>query len=313
MSFAQMEGRCYCCGKGGHKSPQCRHKDRPKDEWVINKAQQAEQSHAQAASSTSTESEESSQSGNSDSDDPSVGWAGTHVDLQFYQASTLRNWILLDNQSSATIFCNKDYVTNIRKTKATLELHTNGGVLMTNHKCDIPGFGEAWFNPDAITNIFSLAEMADKYTITYDSKNDDAFVVQMPKKPVRFERHGNKLYFHKPSGTDAKAPDHIEAQFINTLEENKAFYTRKSEKSARLVPLTRYAISARYAGDSSDEFDKRQSYNFRGYQIGRKDFRSGHWYNQRQNYSPQTNSDCRRLDRNSARAHSSSEKGDASH
>jgi len=25
ISFVQLEGKCYCCGKGGHKSPQCRH------------------------------------------------------------------------------------------------------------------------------------------------------------------------------------------------------------------------------------------------------------------------------------------------
>jgi hypothetical protein len=23
LSFAQLEGKCYCCGKTGHKSPQC--------------------------------------------------------------------------------------------------------------------------------------------------------------------------------------------------------------------------------------------------------------------------------------------------
>jgi hypothetical protein len=37
LSFAQLEGKCYCCGKGGHKSPQCRHKNKPKNEWAINK------------------------------------------------------------------------------------------------------------------------------------------------------------------------------------------------------------------------------------------------------------------------------------
>jgi hypothetical protein len=39
LSFAQMEGKCYCCGKPGHKSPACRHKGKPKDEWAINKAE----------------------------------------------------------------------------------------------------------------------------------------------------------------------------------------------------------------------------------------------------------------------------------
>lgn len=38
LSFAQMEGKCYCCGKAGNKSPKCRFKDKPKDEWAINKA-----------------------------------------------------------------------------------------------------------------------------------------------------------------------------------------------------------------------------------------------------------------------------------
>jgi hypothetical protein len=28
LSFANMEGRCYCCGKTGHKSPTCRMKDK---------------------------------------------------------------------------------------------------------------------------------------------------------------------------------------------------------------------------------------------------------------------------------------------
>jgi hypothetical protein len=32
LSFAQMEGKCYCCGKPGYKSPTCCHKSKPKDE-----------------------------------------------------------------------------------------------------------------------------------------------------------------------------------------------------------------------------------------------------------------------------------------
>jgi hypothetical protein len=40
LSFAQMEGRCYCYGKPGHKSPQCRFKNKPREEWAIHKAQQ---------------------------------------------------------------------------------------------------------------------------------------------------------------------------------------------------------------------------------------------------------------------------------
>jgi hypothetical protein len=47
MTFATIEGKCYCCGKGGHESPACCMKDKiPKEEWAINKAKVSEQSHA---------------------------------------------------------------------------------------------------------------------------------------------------------------------------------------------------------------------------------------------------------------------------
>ena len=36
-----MEGKCYCCSKEGHRSPQCQDKDKPKAEWAINKANRA--------------------------------------------------------------------------------------------------------------------------------------------------------------------------------------------------------------------------------------------------------------------------------
>ena len=37
--FAQMEGRCYCCGKANHRSDKCRQRDKiPRAEWAVNKA-----------------------------------------------------------------------------------------------------------------------------------------------------------------------------------------------------------------------------------------------------------------------------------
>jgi hypothetical protein len=67
-------------GKGGHKSPACRMKDKiPKDEWAINKANSAEQLHVNAEQppnattpSTTTSSTETR------------GWSGAQIQYQFY-------------------------------------------------------------------------------------------------------------------------------------------------------------------------------------------------------------------------------------
>ena len=85
-------------------------------------------------------------------------------DLQFYQKETLKHWILLDNQSSTNVFCNKDYVSNIVNAKHVLELATNGGTCMANKQCDVPGFRNldvAWFAEQSITNIVGFASAKD--------------------------------------------------------------------------------------------------------------------------------------------------------
>jgi hypothetical protein len=73
----------------------------------------------------------------------------------------MNEWILLDNKSTVTIFCNPYMVKDYQKTNnGSLDLVTNTGVLRTTQKATIPGLGKAWFNPHAIENIFSYTEMA---------------------------------------------------------------------------------------------------------------------------------------------------------
>eukprot|EP00957_Ditylum_brightwellii_P109993 8390379-Ditylum_brightwellii.AAC.1 len=56
LSFAQMEGQCYCCGKKGHRLPQCFKKSTIlQDEWAINKAQFAQQQENATASASLAE------------------------------------------------------------------------------------------------------------------------------------------------------------------------------------------------------------------------------------------------------------------
>jgi hypothetical protein len=115
-----------------------------------------------------------------------AAWTGIHMEYGLYQTETVRSWVLLDNQSSAIVCSNKDMVSNIRipENGESWELHTYGGIMITTLKCNVPDFGEAWFNPEANTNIFSYAEMAKKYRIASDSKHDYAFTVRLPNKKV---------------------------------------------------------------------------------------------------------------------------------
>jgi len=63
-------------------------------------------------------------------------------------------------------------VRNIQDTNEVLDLHTNGGMICLTKKCEVPLYGQAWFNPKSITNIIIMSEMVDKYHVTFDSRND---------------------------------------------------------------------------------------------------------------------------------------------
>jgi hypothetical protein len=231
LSFVQMEGKCYCCGKPGHKSPQCRFKDKPKSEWAINKTQQ---SHLQANKKGPRRTDQKTNNNESTNvENPmnhqSTGWTGVHY--QFHQADDMTKWILLDNESTTTIFCNPDMVYDIKNTEGeSLDLVTNAGVLRTTQKAMVAGWGEVWYNPQAITNIFSYAEMAKHHRITYDSNKEDAIIVHLPDKQVKFTKTTQGLYVFKPKITPK---NHQGMQLINTVEENKVFYTHRQFERAK--------------------------------------------------------------------------------
>ena len=121
------------------------------------------------------------------------------------------------------------------------------------HKATVPGYGLVWFDTRAMTNIFSFANMAAKYRITTDTAVENCFVVHHPKGPIKFTKGpNNKLYYREPSyrtgtvfssvglqecgdrRTSADAfsspitladPYYPQVSFVETVEENKKFYT----------------------------------------------------------------------------------------
>jgi hypothetical protein len=227
LSFAQMEkGRCYCCGRKGHKSPECRsQKIIPREEWAINKVSQQ---HAQTKNVDDKDASESTAS-EEEEEETETGWAG--LQCSFAQTANMKELILLDSDSTDTVFCNRKYVKKIRDSGEPLSINTNGGVMKSTQKCDIQHIDNVWFNEDSMTNIIALKDMTKKFRVTMDSEEEKALLVHMPNKIVKFKEFSNGLYAMDPNDDNSfiKKP----YQFLNSVKENMKFLSSRQQQRAR--------------------------------------------------------------------------------
>jgi hypothetical protein len=119
-----MEGRCYCCGKEGHKSPSCWDKDKPKDESAIHKLNNKDKSFLNSeesddnqednvsaitnptvATKRSAKSMKTTKSNKSDGcstgktkTNDSFGWNNANVESCFVQQDMMNDIILLNKK-----------------------------------------------------------------------------------------------------------------------------------------------------------------------------------------------------------------------
>ena len=63
--------------------------------------------------------------------------------------------------------------------------------------------------------------MAKRHHITYDSNKEDAFTVYLPTQKIKFSKTKQGLYAFKPTITKVIK----ETALVNTIEENKLFFT----------------------------------------------------------------------------------------
>ena len=78
ISFAQMKGLCYCCGKQGHLATDCRYRNKPKSEWYINQDRNKDEQANVQDEREHLEDQDNKKS---------IGWVGVHFENQFYQNS----------------------------------------------------------------------------------------------------------------------------------------------------------------------------------------------------------------------------------
>jgi hypothetical protein len=143
--------------------------------------------------------------------------------------SRFRNWITLDNGSTLSLFSNPDLVEDIQTSRKTLVLATNAGVTQSNKEVTVLGFGKVYFDKDAIVNIFRLSDLKKQYWIAYDSKKEDAFLIHMENKIIKFKYSPEGLYQYEVSKGYKKnlKNDEIEtgtSNLISTVTENHKGY-----------------------------------------------------------------------------------------
>ena len=207
---------CHHCGAIGHIRPECPNSDDGKPDVKPRKQEKAaapisilkdkasekktkKKATFAQSSGSDTETEDESQMLN-------VGFVnddGSMFNFTFVNPSTsspridLKNMILLDNQSTVDLFCNRELVASVWDTDESMTVHGNGGNLTTKQKAHVSNYGDVWFHPDAITNILALKNVKKQFRVTYDSAGDGIFVVHKPNGVnVLFTAHAGGLHYH---------------------------------------------------------------------------------------------------------------------
>ena len=254
LSFAQIKNTCYCCGSTAHKLPDCpKRASTPKDQWYINRTKEMKSynsmvtkinksmSHMQATPSVASPSDTNSSvtttpsiaatSATSTSTWQFGNFFNFHSKDDGKPQEDLSEYMILDSGSSTDLFCNKGLLKQVKPGNKSVSLTTNAGDITVDKVGTLPAYGEVPFHEDAVTNIFSLAKLVEKYRVTFDSDVDNAFYVHTPSKVVRFPKTESNLYAHKPSNAVSQSPS--QAVHVQTVEENMNLHTPREVKRAK--------------------------------------------------------------------------------
>ena len=243
---------CFKCGRATCKRDHtCTHKDKPPQEWAANKAMaiasrsfaQAQDEASVASSITASQVSTATENTNANANEDLPGWMNHFQILQFAEVPIeFSDCILLDTQSGASLFCNKELLQDIIKSKLPMFVKTNAGTLKVIHKANLPLFGQVWFNPKAITNILSFAEVQDHpdYTIFYDEDKDAHIVMhKLTGNTIPFTRMGNHYVFKPKEKKNDQQVSHMQ-----TVEDNKKLFTAPQKKRADRARALLYATAA---------------------------------------------------------------------
>ena len=138
-------------------------------------------------------------------------------------------WILLDLQSTISVFCNCDMLKNIRPSAHVLRAVTNGGFQDSKLVGDFPNLGQVWFNPASIANILLLSAVRKICRVTMDTTKEASLSVhRLDGTQMKFVEHPCGLYVYDPS--IIFPPD--ACTLLSTVQEQKSLFTPRDVAKA---------------------------------------------------------------------------------
>jgi hypothetical protein len=123
-------------------------------------------------------------------------------------------WIILDTGSTINTFMNSNMLSNIRRAPKGITSLTNGGNTTYHLMGSFQDLFNAWFDPDGLANILSLAHLSAVCRVVYDSTDHASFVAHLPDGRVwTFEKSDNGLYYYDT----ASDPNFSNAELTNEM------------------------------------------------------------------------------------------------
>jgi hypothetical protein len=148
-------------------------------------------------------------------------------------------WILLDSQSTVSIFKNPLYVSNLRNSVRSLKVHTNGGTQISTKIGTVRNFGDVWFNPNSLANILSMAAVRKICRITMDTSVEAAMHVHRKDGTIMtFKEYRSGLYYYDASTKNSGHNNNLTSTnvdaylLLNTVAANKASFTQREIEGA---------------------------------------------------------------------------------
>ena len=133
--------------------------------------------------------------------------------------------IVLDSGSTISLFKERRMLEEVKHADTKLLMETNAGTKAITEKGNVPGYGQVWYDPTAISNILSLSEMVRRGNhVMYDSNIADEFVVTTNSGKI-LTFHVNHQGLYTKDGEDSIPPPRLMRKMRGEQDEVKVIDT----------------------------------------------------------------------------------------